>query len=70
MANWRLGKLDDARAMLAKGDVLAPRSMPAGIAEDPGNEWQAWLYARLQLDEAAALIQSGPASHSGQEGQK
>jgi tetratricopeptide (TPR) repeat protein len=57
MADWRLGKLDEARTMLAGGEEVAPRSMPASIAEDPGNAWQAWLFARIQLDEATALIQ-------------
>jgi hypothetical protein len=59
MADWQLGKKDEARAMLAKGDTLAPRSMPVSIAEDPSNAWLAWLYARIQLDEATALIQPG-----------
>jgi hypothetical protein len=31
--------------------------MPAIATEDPGNRWLAWLYARIQLDEATALIQ-------------
>ena len=57
MANWQLGKLAEARAMLAGGEVEAPRNMPASIAEDPGNAWQAWLFGRIQLQEAAALIQ-------------
>ena len=57
MADWRLGKLDEARTMLVRGEDEAPRSMPASIAEDPGNAWQAWLFARIQLDEATALIQ-------------
>jgi tetratricopeptide (TPR) repeat protein len=70
MANWRLGKLDEARALLAKGEALAPRSMPATIAEDPGNSWEAWLYARIQLDEAAALIQPGLENQQGQNAQK
>jgi hypothetical protein len=34
--------------------------MPAHVAEDMGDAWLAWLYARIQLDEAKALI--GPAS--------
>ncbi len=59
LAYWRLEKKDDARAMLAKGDTLAPRIMPARIAENPGNEWLAWLFARIQLDEATTLIQPG-----------
>jgi tetratricopeptide (TPR) repeat protein len=57
MADWRLGKKDEARAMLAKGNALAPSIMPLTIAEDPGNAWLAWLYARIQLDEAAAFIE-------------
>ncbi len=60
MAYWRLGEKDEAQAMLAKGDILAPSIMPLSIAEDPGNAWLAWLYARIQLDEATALIQPGP----------
>jgi eukaryotic-like serine/threonine-protein kinase len=60
MAYWRLGEKDTARAMLAKGDTLDPVVMPASIAEDPGNAWMAWLFARIQLDEATALIQPEP----------
>ncbi len=59
MAYWKLDKKEEARAVLAKGELLAPREMPAPVAEDPGNDWLAWLYARIQLDEAAALIASG-----------
>jgi tetratricopeptide (TPR) repeat protein len=57
MADWQLGKQAEARAALARGEEAAPRSMPASIAEDPGDAWQAWLFARIQLDEANALIQ-------------
>jgi tetratricopeptide (TPR) repeat protein len=57
MANWQLGKKDEARTALARGEEVAPRSIPASIAEDPGDAWQAWLFARVQLDEANALIQ-------------
>ncbi len=59
MACWQLGEKDRARAMLGKGEILAPRMMPNSITEDPENAWLAWLYARIQLDEAAALIQPG-----------
>jgi hypothetical protein len=64
MADWQLGKKDEARAMLAKGDALAPSIMPPSIAEEPGNAWLAWLYARIQLDEATALVGS-PAAAQG-----
>ncbi len=60
MACWQLGEKDKARAMLAKGEEFAPPTMPPSIAEDPSTAWQGWLYARIQLDEATALI--GPST--------
>jgi hypothetical protein len=59
MADWKLGKTNEARAMLAEGNKLDPNIMPATIADDPTDRWRNWLYARTQLDEAAALIQPG-----------
>ena len=56
MANWRLGKQAEARTMLDNGNLLAPSIMPKTVAQDPGNKWEAWLYARIQLEEATALI--------------
>jgi eukaryotic-like serine/threonine-protein kinase len=63
MAYWQLGKKDEARAMLAEGNALAPSILPVHDAEDPGNAWLRWLYARISLDEATARIQ--PASTTG-----
>jgi serine/threonine protein kinase len=57
MAYWQLGNKDEARAMLAKGEEAAPPTMPSSIAEDPSTSWQGWLYARIQLEEASALIE-------------
>jgi hypothetical protein len=31
--------------------------MPRGVAQDPSTAWQGWLFARIQLEEAAALIE-------------
>jgi hypothetical protein len=62
MAYWKMGKKEEARAMLAKGDLLAPREMPASVAENSGDSWLAWLYARIHLDEASALIQPASAT--------
>jgi tetratricopeptide (TPR) repeat protein len=59
MAYWQLGQKDEARAILSKGNTSAPPIMPLSIAEDPERAWLAWLYARIQLDEATALIQPG-----------
>ena len=58
MAFWQLGQKDEAQTMLKKGEELAPTVMPEKIAGDPGNAWLAWLFARVQLDEATALINS------------
>jgi serine/threonine protein kinase len=57
MAHWQLGQKNEARTMLAKGGDLAPRNMPSSIDENSEDAWLAWLFARISLDEAAALIQ-------------
>ena len=59
MANWQLGQKDAAREMLANGDALGPGIAPAHVSEDLGESWVAWLFARISLDEATALVQSG-----------
>ena len=56
LADWRLGKKEEARAMLAAGQKAAPRTMPPAVIEDPGTAWLVWLFARIQLDEAEAVI--------------
>jgi tetratricopeptide (TPR) repeat protein len=60
MAYWQLGRKDEARAMFANGEKLAPPVMPARVVQDTKDAWLAWLFARIQLDEAGALIE--PAS--------
>ena len=66
MACWRLGEKDMARAMLAAGEALAPDIMPRQAAEDPGNAWLGWLFARITLEEAAALIKTEAAPRKAQ----
>ncbi len=61
MAHWQLGQKDKAREALAKGDALAPKFLPTSATDDLGESWVAWLMARISLDEATALIQSGSA---------
>jgi serine/threonine protein kinase/tetratricopeptide (TPR) repeat protein len=65
MACERLGQGAHARAMLANGEALAPSTPPPQLLEGSNNAWLAWLYARLLLDEAGALLQSGPTQHDG-----
>jgi serine/threonine protein kinase len=64
MADWQLGQTQSARVMLAKGDVLTPNIFATLDNADIGESWVAWLFARISLDEAAALIQSVPTTGS------
>ena len=64
LAYWQLGQKQKARDLLAKGEALVPSVMPPSVAEDPGDAWLTWLYPRITLDEAGALIQpAGAASN-------
>ncbi|MBL9139915.1 MAG: serine/threonine protein kinase [Verrucomicrobiales bacterium] len=56
MAHWRLGNRDAAHALLAKGQSLAPPRLPQRDRDDPDQAWLAWIFSRVSLDEAAALI--------------
>ena len=69
LADWKLGKQADARAMLAAGEKVAPRIMPARVAEDPGSGWLVWLFARIQLEEAEALVNAPPPAANGSNSQ-
>jgi tetratricopeptide (TPR) repeat protein len=59
MAYWRLGQKDAARTALAQGGILVPNLLPDRGAVDLGDSWVAWLMARISLDEAAELLQTG-----------
>jgi hypothetical protein len=62
MAQFQLGKKDAARLALAQGNELAPTLSARGGAADLGDAWVAWLFARIALDEAAALLQPSAAA--------
>jgi serine/threonine protein kinase/tetratricopeptide (TPR) repeat protein len=59
MANWQLAQTNAARNALADGDALAPDLSSEHGDPDLGESWVAWLMARISLNEAAALIQTG-----------
>jgi serine/threonine protein kinase len=59
MAQWRMGEKDTARAALAKGDKLTPKTLPERDAEGAEGEWLGWIFARVWLDEAVELTESG-----------
>lgn len=56
MAEWRLGHQAAAIDLLARGNSLAPQLSPGHGADEPGESWFGWLFARVSLDEAGALI--------------
>lgn len=57
MAEWRLGDKAEARTILAEGEGLAPQISAGKEPVDLGDSWLAWLWARISLDEAEALVQ-------------
>jgi hypothetical protein len=67
MADRKLGRENDAHAMLAAGEILTPRSMPKSAIDDPGNAWLFWLYSRIQMDEAEMPIQGKATTGNTQE---
>ncbi len=53
--------------MLAKGEALAPRTVPAIVSEAPDEDaWLGYLYARILLDEAVTLVEGPIAGDSGE----
>ena len=64
MAHSQLGQRNEALAALGKGDALAPAFSPEKGADDLGESWVAWVMARVSLDEATKLIQSGSTQNS------
>jgi hypothetical protein len=56
MAHWRVGDRDAARALLARGQSLAPPTLPKRDGEDPDRAWLAWIFSRISLEEATSLI--------------
>ncbi len=62
MADWQLGEKDAARAMLTKGNTLAPIIFPVREVENIPDAWSGWIFARISLDEATALVESRAAA--------
>jgi serine/threonine protein kinase len=59
MAQWRLGNKQAAQAALAEADAAVGRIFPGRNNDE--EVWLAWIFGRIWLDEAAALI-NGPAT--------
>ena len=61
MAHWQLGRRNEARSALGKGDALAPAFSHERTDVDLGESWVAWLMARISLNEATNLFEDGTA---------
>ena len=62
MAHWQLGRRNEARSALGKGDALAPAFSHERTDVDLGESWVAWLMARISLNEATNLFEDGTAT--------
>ena len=60
LVDARQGHLNEAREMLKNGNALAPPLAENKHADLPGESWVGWVFARVTLDEATALIGSPP----------
>jgi hypothetical protein len=56
MAQWKAGSKEAARLALAESKVLIPRIDFVPDAENAGFDWMSWLFGRLSVDEAQAMI--------------
>ena len=65
MAHSQLGEKEQAREMLAGGNILTPPMSPVNGTNDLGYPWGNWLFARISLDEAATLTQLGSKAGDG-----
>jgi len=63
MALWQQGEKDQARYMLELGNTVTARIYPVRYQDDPEDAWAAWLFARISLDEATALIRTNPTTY-------
>ena len=57
MAQWQLGRKEAARAALAAGTALTPEIF-SGPEANKNEGWLSWIFARVSLDEANALVAS------------
>jgi eukaryotic-like serine/threonine-protein kinase len=64
MAHWNLGQKEQAREMLAKGNTLAPPAASDDALAQAENKWFPRLLARIQLEEATALIPASTPSEN------
>lgn len=57
MAQFQLGRLDDARETLSRLKTVVREQLPMPGSRDLGHDWKDWIIAHALLDEATALIE-------------
>ncbi len=64
MAQFRLGRMEEARAALAKLEKVLRDDVPPPRSRDLGHDWKDWIIAHALLDEASTLIEGQTPANS------
>jgi len=64
MAQFRLGRMEEARAALAKMEKVLRDDLPPPRSRDLGHDWKDWIIAHALLDEASSLIEGASSTNS------
>jgi len=64
MAQFRLGRMEEARAALAKLEKVLRDDLPPPRSRDLGHDWKDWIIAHALLDEARGLIEGSSSTNS------
>src|SRR6266404_6108359 len=64
MAQFRLGRIEEARAALAKLETVVREKLPPPGNRDLGHDWKDWIVAHVLLDEARTLIEGASSTNS------
>ena len=64
MAQFRLGRMEEARAALAKLEKVLRDDLPPPRSRDLGHDWKDWIIAHALVDEATTLIEGASSTNS------
>ena len=64
MAQFRLGRMEESRAALAKLEKVLRDDLPPPRSRDLGHDWKDWIIAHALVDEANTLIEGASSTNS------
>ena len=64
MAQFRMGRGEEARVALARLEKVVQETLPAPGSRDLGFDWKDWIIAHALLDEARSLIEGSSSTNS------